>query len=160
MRRRKRDDYHPAHAQFTRIDDLKKVHGWEEFTSVPGWDDDFTVNSSGNAVDVGVGVARCASGFAGNERIDCRSFSGIAARSGRNRWHGRRHDIQKPGRMCARRLAFPKSNSNNLGTPLIGFKDPIFRVVSVGQSGNVQRTVQLVFRQTGSTPQLISWKEF
>ena len=56
-------------------------------------------------------------------------------------------------------LSLSEDQFKQLGT-LIGFKDPIFRVVSVGQSGNVQRTVQLVFRQTGSTPQLISWKEF
>ena len=43
---------------------------------------------------------------------------------------------------------------------LIGFKDPVFRVVSVGQSGDAKRTVQLVFRQTGAIPQLITWKEF
>src|SRR4029077_20215845 len=39
------DDYHPAHAPLTRVDELKKVAGWAEFTSVPAWDDDFTVNT-------------------------------------------------------------------------------------------------------------------
>ena len=46
-----RDDYHPPHTLLTRIDELKKVAGWAEFTSTPGWDDDFTLNSSG-PVDV------------------------------------------------------------------------------------------------------------
>ncbi len=41
------DDYRPANALLTRIDELKNVKGWEEFTSNPGWDDDLTVNSSG-----------------------------------------------------------------------------------------------------------------
>jgi type II secretory pathway component PulK len=41
------DDYHPPHTLLTRIDELKKVAGWAEFTSTPGWDDDFTLNSSG-----------------------------------------------------------------------------------------------------------------
>ena len=41
------DDYHPAHAPLQSVDELKKVAGWEEFTSEPGWDDDFTLNSSG-----------------------------------------------------------------------------------------------------------------
>src|SRR5436305_10400635 len=40
-------DYHPAHTLLGRIDELKKIAGWAEFTSNPGWDDDFTVNSSG-----------------------------------------------------------------------------------------------------------------
>jgi len=41
------DDYHPPHALLTRIDELKQVAGWAEFTSAPGWDDDFTLNSTG-----------------------------------------------------------------------------------------------------------------
>ena len=41
------DDYRPAHTLLTRIEELKKVFGWAEFTSQPGWDDEFTVNSSG-----------------------------------------------------------------------------------------------------------------
>jgi general secretion pathway protein K len=41
------DDYHPAHALLTRIDELKKVAGWGDYTKTPNWDDDFTLNSSG-----------------------------------------------------------------------------------------------------------------
>jgi hypothetical protein len=41
------DDYHPAHAPLASVDELKRVSGWGEFTSMPGWDDDFTINSSG-----------------------------------------------------------------------------------------------------------------
>src|SRR4029077_17603536 len=41
------EDYIHAPTLLTRIDDLKKVKGWEEFTSAPGWDDELTVNSTG-----------------------------------------------------------------------------------------------------------------
>ncbi len=41
------ENYHPAHALLTRLDELKNVAGWADFTSTPGWDDDFTLNSSG-----------------------------------------------------------------------------------------------------------------
>src|SRR5438445_10875635 len=41
------DDYHAANAPLTSVEDLKKVFGWAEFTSKPGWDEDFTINSSG-----------------------------------------------------------------------------------------------------------------
>src|SRR5438093_8199238 len=37
------DDYRPPHAPLTSVDDLKKICGWAEFTSKPGWDKDFTV---------------------------------------------------------------------------------------------------------------------
>jgi hypothetical protein len=42
---------------------------------------------------------------------------------------------------------------------LTGFKDPVFRVVSVGKSGNTTRVVQMVFRRIGFAPQMITWKE-
>jgi type II secretory pathway component PulK len=37
------DNYQPPHAPLTSVDDLKKICGWEKFTSRPGWDEDFTV---------------------------------------------------------------------------------------------------------------------
>jgi hypothetical protein len=43
---------------------------------------------------------------------------------------------------------------------LVGFKDPVLRVVSVGTSGKAKRTVQMVFRRIGVVPQVITWKEF
>ena len=43
--------------------------------------------------------------------------------------------------------------------PLVGLKDQVMRVVSVGRSGDVTRTVQMVVRKTGAIPQLITWKE-
>jgi hypothetical protein len=43
---------------------------------------------------------------------------------------------------------------------MLGFKDQVYRVVSVGKSSGARRTVQLVFRRAGNVPQLITWKEF
>jgi len=37
------DNYQPPHAPLTSVDDLKKICGWEKFTSRLGWDEDFTV---------------------------------------------------------------------------------------------------------------------
>src|SRR6059058_3782727 len=36
------DDYRPPHAPLSSVDELKKVFGWAEYTSHPGWDEDFT----------------------------------------------------------------------------------------------------------------------
>jgi hypothetical protein len=44
--------------------------------------------------------------------------------------------------------------------PLIAFKDPVYRVVSLGKAGGATRTVQLVFRRVGVVPQVITWREF
>jgi hypothetical protein len=43
---------------------------------------------------------------------------------------------------------------------LLGFNSPVYRVVSVGNAGKAARTVQMVFRRVGLTPQLVTWKEF
>ena len=47
------DDYQPAHAALTSVDDLKKICGWAEFTSKPGWDEDFTLSNCGGVFDLG-----------------------------------------------------------------------------------------------------------
>src|SRR5437764_626211 len=47
------DDYHPPHAGLLfSIDELKKVCGWEELTSKPGWDQDFTIVGNCGAIDL------------------------------------------------------------------------------------------------------------
>ena len=46
------DDYRPAHAPLTSMDELKKVFGWAEFTSRPGWDQDFTVIGTCGQIDL------------------------------------------------------------------------------------------------------------
>src|SRR2546423_8400532 len=46
------DVYHPAHAPLTAVDELKEICGWAEFTSKPGWDEDFTVVGTCGAIDL------------------------------------------------------------------------------------------------------------
>ena len=45
--------------------------------------------------------------------------------------------------------------------PLVSIKDPVYRIVSVGQSGDTTRTVQMVVRKVGAagSPQMITWRE-
>ena len=42
---------------------------------------------------------------------------------------------------------------------MIGFKDPVLRIISTGKSAQVTRVVQMVVRKTGDVAQLITWKE-
>ncbi len=39
--------YKAANKMFTRLDELKKVKGWQEFTSADNWDADLTLDSTG-----------------------------------------------------------------------------------------------------------------
>jgi hypothetical protein len=42
---------------------------------------------------------------------------------------------------------------------LVNFKDQVFRIMSMGKSGNVTRSLQMIVRKGGGIPQVISWKE-
>jgi hypothetical protein len=150
------DDYRPAHAPLTSVDELKKVFGWAEFTSQPGWDDDFTINSSGpidlawasrdvlralpgmkdDFVDRFLQLRRGPDGIDGT--ADDTPFNNLA-------------DIQYA-------LGFSPEQFQQLAA-LIGFKDQVFRIVSVGKSGDVARTVEIVVRKSSNVPQVVAWKE-
>src|SRR5215469_18965139 len=41
------DNYRPPHAPLTSVDELKKIFGWAEYTSHPGWAEDFTTITGG-----------------------------------------------------------------------------------------------------------------
>jgi hypothetical protein len=42
---------------------------------------------------------------------------------------------------------------------IVGFKDPVMRIVSVGKSGETTRVIQMVVRKVGNGAQMITWKE-
>ena len=42
---------------------------------------------------------------------------------------------------------------------LVGLRDQVFRIVSIGKSGGATRVVQMVVRKVNNVPQLITWKE-
>ncbi len=150
------DDYHPAHAPLTSVDELKKIFGWGEFTSKPGWDDDFTINSSGpidlawasrdvlralpgmrdDLVDRFLQLRRGPDGIDGT--ADDATFSNLA-------------DIQYV-------LGFSPQQFQQLAA-LVGFNDQVSRIASVGRSGDITRAVQVVVRKAGNNPQVIVWKE-
>ena len=85
-------DYQPPNELLTRIDDLKKVKGWKDFTAASGWEDDFTLNSTG-PVDVMWASRSVLLALPGNERFARRSFSRFAARPGQNRRHAGRYTV-------------------------------------------------------------------
>lgn len=150
------DDYHPAHAPLTSVDELKKVFGWAEFTSQPGWDEDFTINSSG-PIDLAWAsrdVLRALPGMR-DELVD--RF--LQMRRGPDGIDGTADDYPFNSLADVQAvLGFSPEQFQQIAS-LVGFKDQVFRIASMGKSGNVSRTVQMVVRKTGNIPQLISWKE-
>lgn len=172
------DDYHPPHAPLTSVDDLKKIRGWEEFTSKPGWDKDFTMVGNCAAIDLAWAsrdVLRALPGM-GEDSVD--RF--LQLRQGADGIDGTEDDFQ-----------FTATGSNQvppevqaaLGLnpqqfqqiqPLVQFKGPVVRIVSVGKSGDLTRSVEMVVLKQmlslggaagqGASigvgrPQVFSWKE-
>ena len=153
------DDYHPPHALLTRVDELKKVAGWGEFTAVPGWDNDFTLNSTG-PIDLAWAsrdVLVSLPGFT-PEIVD--RF--LQLRQGPDGIDGTEDDANFSGVQEALTAAGlgPQLATQLAQKGLLSFNDPVFRVVSIGTAGKATRTVQMVFRRVGVMPQVITWREF
>ncbi len=150
------ENYKPANRLFTRLDDLKKVKGWKEFTSTPGWEDYFTVNSSG-PVDLLWASRDVLAALPGMTPDLVDRF--LKIRQGEDGIDGTTDDPPfKSLEEIRGAFGFSPEQFKHLAG-LVGFKDPVQRVVSVGKSGDVTRVVQIVFRKTGAVPQIITWKE-
>jgi hypothetical protein len=151
------DDYHPSHTQLTRIDELKKVFGWVEFTSQPGWDEDFTVNSIPGTIDLAWASRDVLLALPGmNEQLVDRF---LLLRRGPDGIDGTADDLPLKSLEDARvALGFSAEQFKQLNG-LVGFGDQVFRIVSVGKSGGATRVVQMVVCRMNNVPQLITWKE-
>ena len=153
------DDYHPAHAPLARIDELKKVAGWAEFTSVPGWDNDFTVNTQ-TGIDVTWASRDVLLALPGMTQELVDRF--LQIRQGPDGIDGTEDDT--PIESIDDALAILGLNPQQFAQiqPFLAPNTPVpvFRVVSVGTAGKATRTVQMVFRRIGVMPQVITWREF
>ena len=151
------DDYHPANTLLTRLDQVKKVKGWTEFTATPGWDNDLTLNSNG-PVDLTWASRDVLLALPGMTEALVDNF--LQTRRGSDGIDGTADDMQfKSMEEIRAALGYTPQQFQALAT-LVGFRDPVFRIVSVGKSGEATRTVQMIVRKVGVTPQLITWKEF
>jgi hypothetical protein len=156
------EDYHPTHMLLTRIEELKKVKGWEQFTSQPGWDDDFTVNGGQQGVDLAWASRDVILALPGMTESMVDRF--LQMRRGPDGIDGTADDTQfKSVAEALPALGFSDEQSREfLGLGLVAgnIPIPIYRIVSVGKSGDAMRIVQMVVRKTSNTSQLIVWREF
>jgi hypothetical protein len=157
------DDYHPAHAPLTSIDDVKKVFGWSEFTSKPGWDEDFTT-VIGNCQQIDLAYAsRDVLRALGIPDDYADVF--LQLRRGQDGIDGTADDPPLDQTTALTTLGINlQGQQRNALQNLIIFKspNPVFRILSVGRSGDVKRSVEMVVQkpQAGiGRPQVFSWKE-
>ena len=153
--------YQPKNSMLLRLEELKEVKGWEKFTAQPNWDADFTLDSTGpvELTWASRDVLLSLPGF--NDQIADRF---LQLRRGPDEIDGTDDDqVFESLDQVRLALGFTPEQFAQLtgppGPPLIGLKDQVVRVVSVGKSGDATRTVEMIVRK-GAQPQMIRWKEF
>jgi general secretion pathway protein K len=149
-------DYRPSHAPLTSVDELKKIVGWGEFTSQPGWEDDFTIDSSG-PIDLAWASRDVLRALPGMRDDFVDRF--LQLRRGPDGIDGTADDAQFGNLADVQyALGFSPEQFQQLAA-LVGFNDQVMRILSVGKSGNIARTVKMVVRKSGNIPEVIVWKE-
>ncbi|MGI8890793.1 MAG: general secretion pathway protein GspK [Chthoniobacterales bacterium] len=149
------EGYQPKNSLFQRIEELKQVKGWEKFTAQANWEEDFTLYSSG-PVDLSWASRDVLLSLPGiNESLADRF---LEYRRGPDKVDGTEDDpVFQTLDEVRLALGFSPEQFQQL-SGLIGFKDQVVRVVSVGKSGDASRTIQMIIRKSNS-PQVIRWKE-
>jgi len=160
--------YKPANRPLRRLEELKKIKGWEEFTSAKDWDSDLTLESQqgggnppgGANQPGGLNLAWASRdvilALPGMNEIRVDQF--LALRPGPDEIDGTEDDGIRSLQEAEVALGSPPGQLSAIGV-VFQQNDPVRRVVSVGKSGDVTRTVRVVF-VTGSPAQIRSWKEF
>ena len=155
-------DYHaPNRGRLLTIDELKRVKGWEEFTSRADWDADFTISPTTGKIALASASRDVLLSIPGMSENNVDAF--LQLRSGADGIDGTEDDPEfqtLDQALLALGLSGPQLA---LVQPYVTLQEPVLRVVSVGRSGDITRTVQMVIRKSANngngTPQLISWKE-
>jgi Type II secretion system (T2SS), protein K len=173
---RESDDYQPPHQPLGSVDELKKVCGWADFTSKPGWDKDFTVAQACGPIDpayasrdvlraLGIPddfVDRFLQLRQGPDGIDGTADDGVMDQGTAPAMLGLNNAQMQQGGIQSLITQYKASN--------------VFRVVSVGKSRDVTRSVQMVVQKpmmvqpvgtsataiaplAGNRPTIFIWKE-
>ena len=168
------DDYRPTHAALTSVDELKRIAGWADYTSQPGWGDDFTTIIGGcQQIDAAYASRDVLRAFGiPDEFVD--RF--LQVRRGQDGIDGTADDPQMDQAMAFSLLGLgaggigtgiptppvnPPQGSPPGATPgtaggiqnVLVFKspNPVFRIVSTGKSGDITRSVEMiVLKQTAA----------
>jgi hypothetical protein len=187
------DDYRSLHAPLTSVDDLKKICGWEKFTAKPGWDEDFTVlplqalgqyridlawasrdvlralsailpGMTDDRVDRFLQLRRGSDGIDGT--ADDYQFGSTAQGSASSILTGGSVPPEVLTTLGLNQQQFQQQlpGSTTSIANLLTFRGPILRVVSVGKSGDVTRSVQMIISKASlggaaGQPTVMSWKE-
>jgi hypothetical protein len=152
--------YQPSNAPLKTLDELKRVKGWEDFTSTPDWDADFTLNGAGTdaLIDINSASRDVLLALPGFTEPLADRF--LELRRGPDGIEGTEDDVIFDAQQLPIALGFRQDQFTQLAA-LIRYDSPVVRIVSVGKSGPVTRTVRLVVFKQGGGIRLMpgTWKE-
>jgi len=153
--------YKPSNQPLRTLDELKRVKGWQEFTSRPDWDADLTLASQDAKIDVNWASRDVLLALPGMTEGLADRF--IAMRRGPDDIEGTEDDVKftnaAPGGDVNIALGLGPDQFRQIAN-LITVTDSVMRIVSVGKSANVTRTVRMVVFKQANAIRLISWKEY
>jgi type II secretory pathway component PulK len=151
--------YKPTNGPLKTLDEVKRIKGWEEFTSRPDWDGDFTLNSVDARIDINWASRDVLLALPGFTEPLADRF--LQMRRGPDDIEGTDDDVLfTDGQQVQIALGFRADQFNQLAA-LIRYDSQVVRIVSIGKSGPVTRTVRLVIFKQGGGIRLIpgTWKE-
>lgn len=138
------------------LSELKRIQGLGPLVSQPGWEGDFTLISKGQ-IDLQ---------WASEDVIS--ALPGVGAQRARGFIQQRRGEDKQDGTPDDRILATPEAAAQSLAMSpqeyaaiqdLVTLKDSTVRIISLGQSSDVVRRMEVVARKEGTPPQILLWKE-
>jgi type II secretory pathway component PulK len=144
---------------FEDLSEIKRIVGSEPLTRLQGWDRDFTLLSKG-PIDLQWADEDVVGSLPGVGSMQAHGF--VRARRGEDGLDGTADDLifanansalLVPGMLGLSPTAFQAIQD------LITFSDTTVRIVSVGQSGKVSRTFEVVARKDGMPPEILQWNE-
>lgn len=148
--------YKAANKPLTTLEELKRVRGWEEFTSRPDWDADLTLFSPIPQIDVLWASRDVLLALPGMTEGLIDRY--LTMRPGPDGIQGTDDDAIKTVADFKVALGVTQVQFDQIA-PFVSANGPVLRVVSVGRSGTATRTVRMVISKVGSAIQLKSWKE-
>ena len=148
-------DYKAANKPLMTLDEVKRIRGWEEFASAPGWDADFTLQSTG-PIDLTWASREVLLALPGASEPGVDQF--LSLRRGPDGLEGTEDD-GKFGALPEVEVALGLRPNQLVTSGLVTLTDTVLRVESIGKSGAVTRMVRMVFGKTGNSILLKSWKE-
>lgn len=151
--------YKPSNAPLKTLDELKRVRGWEEFTSKPDWDADFTLNSANAQIDINSASRDVLLALPGFTEMMADRL--LQMRRGPDGIEGTEDDVKFANEQEVQIALGLRGDQFTPLRNLIAYDSQIVRIVSTGKSGAVTRTVRVVVYKLNGGIRLIpgTWKE-